>query len=282
MIRNRIIASVLGTVVSVSLVYGVKVFADSRENFEYLPDGVTVQAKFSEFDANDFATMYSFDQKAVNLKFSNEVVMQSDTTATVFDKANNKSPSYIDSDVLVIPDISDGKINDNYLGRFAIPALGIEDSVYFTGDDYYLKRDYNGNSSSAGELYIDGRCTGNLFKLDNLINGHSMNNGTKFGKLKNIRNQADPVYMYFKEYKTGRVFVYKVFSANLVSNQDTGVYLSFGSYFERNLYYNKMKDSSLFKSSAVDTSNNILTLNTCDYNVKDGHLLVSGVLIGWR
>lgn len=182
---------------------------------------------------------------------------------------------------IVTPEFVHDHINENYLGQLSIPSLGIVDSFYFSGDDYYLRKNWQGKNSNAGELYIDGRSSGNLFRLDNLINGHNMNNLTKFGKMKNIIGKNETVYVFLNEYTTGKTFIYKVFAANVVLAEETGVRLNFSSSFVRQAYYQQQIDKSVIASEAVDLSAPILTLNTCDNTLETGHLLIFATLVGW-
>jgi len=181
-----------------------------------------------------------------------------------------------------LPEFIHENINEHYIGRIEIPALGISDAVYFSGDDFFLRRDWRGRSNNAGELYIDGRSSGNLFRLDNLINGHHMNNGTKFGRLQNIRHAGDVVYVFINEYTTNRTFIYEVFAARVVRAQDTGVHLNFSSAFVRQHYYQTQIDNSILPRTVIDFTSPILTLNTCDTAMNNGHFLVFAVLIGWE
>ena len=184
---------------------------------------------------------------------------------------------------LGLPVFEHVNVNEHYIGRLEIPALSISEAVYFSGDDFYLRRDWQGRPSNAGELYIDGRSTGNLFRLDNLINGHSMNTGRRFGRLHNLRNVEGPVFIFINEYTTGRTFIYEIFAARVVRAQDTGVHLNFSSAFVRNQYYQTQIDNSFFNGDLdIDLSGPVLTLNTCDNSLRDGHLLVFAALIGWE
>jgi sortase B len=205
-----------------------------------------------------------------------------DTAASIV-KVNKDSNGQ--SQVYEIPErflsinLNHSKINRDYVGVLAIPQLGIEDTLYFSNSDYYLTHDYLGNKNKAGEIYIDGRSTGNLFAADNLINGHSMNNGAKFGKLPRIFKMEENVYIYILDYRTGRTFMYEVFAANIVSNNNSGVMINFNSSYERILYYKSLKAQSVLHSNTNDFTPNIITLNTCDYSLENGHLLVSAILV---
>lgn len=269
---SKMISWFMGLIITLAiLIYSYMTMENS-----YLRTEVTSQietASLPSLTVKDFEALYSFNQsfnRASLGELSQEELMKVTSISTRVD---------IDYEV---PELEHVGVNPNYIGRLSIPALQIEDSLYFSGDDFYLNNDRNGKANKAGELYIDGRSSGNLFALDNLVNGHSMNNETKLGKLKYIVRETEPVFIYIKDYASGRTFIYEVFATNLIDNENSGVYLTFNTSYERSLYYRKLKSTSLIKSDVDDFTPNILTVNTCDYNIKNGHLLVSAVLKGWR
>lgn len=269
---SKMISWFMGAIITLAiLLYGYIVM----ENNYIKPEATSriETASLPSLTVKDFEVLYSFNQ---NFNRASLGELTQEELMKVTSISNKIEPAY------EVPELEHIGINPNYIGRLAIPALGIEDSVYFSGDDYYLNNDRKDKANKAGELYIDGRSPGNLFALDNLINGHSMNNGTKFGNLKYIVRQTEPVYIYIKDYASERTFIYEVFAANLIDNENSGVYLTFNTSYERSLYYRKLKSTSLIKSDIDNFASNILTLNTCDYNIKNGHLLISAVLKGWR
>lgn len=239
---------------------------------------VTKVSSFRLYEAVDFYKDKDFNQELNKLDLNNtEQAVQEVNTQNNIDSDN----IYFNGDIKV-PKLEHTGVNEDYIGRLSIPQLNIEDGLYYSGDDYYLRTSKIGKPNIAGELYIDGRSPGDLFQMDNLINGHSMKNGTKFGTLLNIDQINEPVYIFINDYDSNKTFIYEVFSVNLVDNKDSGIYLSFGSLYERSIYYQKLVDSSKITTNISDFSNNILTLNTCDYDIKDGHLIVSAILKGWK
>ena len=188
-----------------------------------------------------------------------------------------------DLSTIQIPDIVHGNINDNFVGTLVIPDLDISDSLFWTGDDFFLRRDYRGHNSSAGELYIDGRLSKNLLSSDLLINGHNMHNGTKFGNLKRVLRYDHfmPIYMFIKEYPSDRVFIYEIFAAQIIHESETGLHLNFSNDFSRNFYYRNWWRNSLICTPEPNFNNPIVILNTCDSTINGGHLLVFAVMLMW-
>ena len=274
---RRILYFICGLVLSVALLWGFAVYgyAVADDSLPVAPFIVDMTTHFVHVDHDTVIQRNRFSQP---LGVS---VRQPDTgivpLGTVTDFIPNQSPMRIQ-----LPTFTHYNINEHYIGRLKIPALGISHAIYFSGDDFYLRRDWRGRPSNAGELYIDGRSSGNLFRLDNLINGHNMNNGTKFGRLRNLRSVEDTVHIFINEYATGRTFIYEVFAARVVRAQDTGVHLNFSSSFVRQQYYQTQIDNSFLPRANIDFTSPILTLNTCDNSISDGHLLVFAVLIGWE
>ena len=249
--------------------------------------GLVIPASLTSFSANDVAMMLRMNvnrDNNVNVPahqraFQVRLPYGADHLQTEF--VNQVGTN--DVPVIDIPSIVHGNRNDNFVGTLYIPALGIKDSVFWTGDDFYLRRDYRGRNSAAGELYIDGRLTNNLLAPDLLINGHNMNNGTKFGRLRRVvdHDHSTPMYMYIQEYPSGRVFVYEIFAAQIVHASATGVHLNFSSDFARNFYHREWWRNSLISTREPDFNNPIVTLNTCDSTINGGHLLVLAVMIMW-
>ena len=291
MTKKKIIINVIVFVFAFTLVFAAVHVATLR-----VEDGMSVEeevlghvipATLTPFSANDIATMLRMNanrENNVNIPahqraFQVRLPDGAEHLQTEFtNQVGASSVSVID-----IPSIVHGNRNDNFVGTLYIPALAIKDSVFWTGDDFYLRRDYRGRNSAAGELYIDGRLTNNLMASDILINGHNMNNGTKFGRLRRVveHDHSAPMHMFIKEYPSGRVFVYEIFAAQIVHSSATGVHLNFSSDFARNFYYREWWRNSLISTLESDFNNPVITLNTCDSTINGGHLLVFAIMIMW-
>jgi len=291
MSKKRIFINIAGFVLTFLLifttVYAATNVVEKGMSVEDEIVGLAIPASLTPFSANDVAMMLRMNvnrdnnvnvpayQRAfqVNLPAGAEHLQ----TGFASQLGTNNTP------VIDIPNITHGNRNDNFVGTLYIPALDIKDSLFWTGDDFYLHRNFRGQNSSAGELYIDGRLTDNLLAPDLLINGHNMNSGTKFSRLRRILDydHSTPIHMFIKEYPSGRVFVYELFAAQIVHSSTTGVHLHFSSDFARNFYYREWWRNSLITTNEPDFNNPIVTLNTCDNIINGGHLLVFAVMKMW-
>ena len=259
---------------------------DNMVVYNYIT-GSVIQASLTPFSANDVAMMIRMNmsrEDGLGIP-ANERMLQVNLPSgdARIQTAFVHTAGIREELTTSIPTIVHRNMNDNFVGTLYIPALNILDSVFWTGDDFYLRRDYRGRVSQAGELYIDGRQTNNLLSPDILINGHNMNNGAKFGRLRNVlaHDHTIPMYMYIKEYPTNRIFVYRIFAAQIVSASATGVHFHFSNDFSRNFYYREWWRNSLINAPEPNFNNPIITLNTCDRTVNEGHLLVFAVMLKW-
>lgn len=173
------------------------------------------------------------------------------------------------------------KKSDEYLGAIYIPSVKIGDSIYKdSGDDLYLTHNYKKNKSAPGELFLDKRSANNLTSTGALINGHAMNNGTKFGDLKNLIKQDDQPSLYLWDEVTQKSYKYRINSVNLIDNKNSGIIMDFDSNDARYFYYTSLYSDAMKKWEVPDSTKPVLLLNTCSYIIDQGHYLVMATLEG--
>lgn len=152
--------------------------------------------------------------------------------------------------------------------------------VQATDNDYYLKKDFYGESVGAGSIFMDYR---NDYKNDKnlIIYGHNMRNKTMFNNLVKYKDES-----FWKENNKIRLveedkeYVYEVFSAYFVDPEFDYLVTSFGSDEEYKSYINKIRDKSMFISPVeVGTDDKIITLSTCSYEFDDARTVIHGKLI---
>ena len=100
--------------------------------------------------------------------------------------------------------------------------------LLYSGDDYYLRRNYLKEEETAGSIYIDGNNSPDLDDAHTLIYGHNMRNLSMFGKLKFYKTEED----YFENHRhfqliteTG-VYRYEIFAYKDVSTLTGGIYIT--------------------------------------------------------
>jgi len=172
------------------------------------------------------------------------------------------------------------------VGKVTIDETNIDYLVVQAQDnDYYLHRDYDGNESKSGAIFMD--YTSEAKKLKEELNGnivmygHNMKSGSMFHNLRYYKDDE-----YFKEHNIivfetlneeikWEVFSVYVDSGNCIGN-DTEFYDEEG-YDE---FLRELKERSLVETDILLSDTKcILSLVTCDYSVDDGRLFVHAKMI---
>lgn len=176
------------------------------------------------------------------------------------------------------------KKNPDFFGWLQIEGTKINYPVmYRKGDsDYYLHRDFYGNYSDSGMIFIDGDCPadGNYY----LIYGHHMNNGTMFGELPKYGDKK-----FYEEHKTiffdtrYEIRDYEVVAAFYAKAYPDGEEEGFCYYQYKNLnsesafneYVANVKAISVYDTGVTPVyGDELITLSTCNYHTSDGRFAV--------
>ena len=156
--------------------------------------------------------------------------------------------------------------------------------VVQSGDnDFYLRRNMDGESNISGTLFLDYRCDRETMKGHNIVYGHNMQNGTMFGLLKNYvsksyYNEHSVIYTYTPE----AVTAWKIFSAYETDTDNYYIETYFGTPERYRSFLDKLKGDSAYDTGvAVTYEDDILTLSTCHFYTKsNGRFVVHAVKIG--
>lgn len=163
------------------------------------------------------------------------------------------------------------EINPDVYAWLYVPDTAINyPVVQRAGDaDYYLQRDLQGNSSTAGTLFT--QYYNHKDWLDNLtvIYGHNMRDGSMFASLHYFEDskffQEHPyIYIYTPEY----TLVYQVFAAyeysdvHLLLNYTMNDYDSFALYLDQVLSQDGL-NVNINQDLEVTADDRVLTLSTC-------------------
>ena len=176
------------------------------------------------------------------------------------------------------------KKNPDFFGWLKIEGTKIDYPVMYTPRDseYYLHRDFYGNYSFSGMLFIDGDCPadGNYY----LIYGHHMNNGTMFGELPKYADKK-----FYEEHKT--VFFdtryeirdYEVVAAFYAKAYPKGEEEGFCYYQYKDLrsesafneYVANVKAIAIYDTGITPVyGDELITMSTCNYHTEDGRFVV--------
>ena len=175
--------------------------------------------------------------------------------------------------------------NKDFVGWITIDDTEIDYPVVQTLDDeeYYLRRDFEGNYNIAGTLFLDRQSS---FKLpsDNMIMyGHHMHNGTMFKGLLKYEDED-----YYKEHKyitfdtiNGNA-TYEVIAAyrTQIYSEDSNEfkYYEFHNALSAEDFDNFIDNSKKLTPYTIDCSakigDKLLTLSTCAYHSSNGRYVV--------
>ncbi|WP_300278139.1 class B sortase [Peptacetobacter sp.] len=153
--------------------------------------------------------------------------------------------------------------------------------VSYGNNDYYLFRDFLGEDSKSGTLFMDYR---NNFEEDKstVIYGHNMKNKTMFNNLelfkeKSFWNKNSLIHIYRGDYE----YIYKPFSIFVAEPSFDYVRVGFNGENDFNDYINIVKKHSTFwdNNSNLTLNDKILTLSTCSYEFNDARTVLQAKLI---
>lgn len=177
------------------------------------------------------------------------------------------------------------EINRDFCGWLYFPALDISyPVVQSTDNDYYLRRSFEGESLTAGTLFMDWAAVNDWSDRNTFIFGHNMNNGSMFGRFREMVDDpsicaSDP---YFYIYTPTEVYTYEIFSYYIVK-ADSDRYMTFTTDMTYDYYVQWALDNSLYQpEEELDFSErgNIVSLSTCSGVHGSGkRMLVHGVRI---
>lgn len=172
-----------------------------------------------------------------------------------------------------------------------IPETNIDYPVLqpstWSENQYYLKHDVYGNSSSAGSIYMPAEVEGFEDRdVHQIIIGHNMRNGSMFSSLVNYKDrgfwEVTPyIYLYYPD-RTEKWMIYSPYH----TKQSDDIYNM--PYEAGTMLYQNLLDN-IESKKAYDTATNgptvnspLLTLTTCDRTStegSDGRFVVNAKLV---
>lgn len=239
-------------------------------------------------------------QKNANIKNENDDIDSVENSNREDVSSNSSEANEITEDLIVSPWDTDyapedreilpelaGLYADNpdLVGILEVVGTDINYPVMQTINDpeYYLRRDFYGDESTAGTLFVDYRCDIVNPTTNTIIYGHNMRSGTMFGGLKRYLKPD-----YYQSHK-------KIIFKTLYEEQEyeiVGVGLSAVGYDddENYKYYdfinavtgselqeflNTIQSLSVYDETIdISATDKILTLSTCNSYTEDGRMFV--------
>ena len=179
------------------------------------------------------------------------------------------------------------KENQDIVGWLEIENTNINYPVLQGKDnEYYMSHNYKKQKSKNGAIFLDKDYDWNIKSNNLLIYGHNLNNGTMFQELLKYEKES-----FYKEHQIIN-FITEKEEANyeIISVIKTRVYYkneknAFRYYFfintksekEYNEFITNAKKESLYETNkTANYGDELITLSTCSYHVKDGRFAVIG------
>lgn len=178
--------------------------------------------------------------------------------------------------------------NHDFIGWITIEDTNIDYPVMYTPNDnqngeYYIHRDFEGSYSAAGLPFIDANC-GIESPTDNLIvYGHNMNSGKMFHDILKYEDQEfyedHKTFTFDTIYGNGTYEVVAVFYGQILEEPSTAFkyyeFVNAGDEEEFMDFVDHIKEMSIIDTGVnVEYGDQLITLSTCAYHVKDGRFAV--------
>lgn len=174
--------------------------------------------------------------------------------------------------------------NPDVVGYLHVEGTKMDGPVVYTpGEDYYLRRGFDKEKSTAGCLYVDKYNTVEPRDANLIIHGHNMNNGTMFHDLLKYKKEEffrehriirfDSLYEE-AEYEVVAAFVSQVY---YVTDDVFKYYKAydFKTQEEFDAFYENIKALSLYDTGVeAKFGDEFITLSTCEYSREDGRMVV--------
>lgn len=173
-------------------------------------------------------------------------------------------------------------MNSDFKGWINIPGTEVNYPLVQTEDnDYYLSHNFQKEVNSGGAIFISSNNVKPFEDRNTIIHGHHMRDGSMFASLMNFKEESfakdTPIYINTKD----KLLQYEVFSVFYETANNNSYQNGFSSDEEYLSYINTLQGKSMFDLGrlAFTSTDKMILLSTCDYDVNDGRLLVCGKLI---
>ena len=175
--------------------------------------------------------------------------------------------------------------NQDIVGWLEIENTSINYPVLQGRDnEYYMTHNYKKEKSKNGSIFLNKDYDWNIPSNNLLIYGHNLNNGTMFQELLKYSDESfykkHPTIRFTTENEDSEFEIISVFKSRVYYSSEKNVFRYY--YFinpesetEYNDYVKNAKNASLYNiNSSVTYGDQLITLSTCSYHVKDGRFAV--------
>jgi sortase B len=168
--------------------------------------------------------------------------------------------------------------NPDVAGWLKIGDTVIDYPVMYTPQDpeYYLNRDFDGNDSKRGLLFVDFRSNIWPMSTNVMIHGHNMKDGSMFSALRHYASESffnsHQTIQFDTIYETGTYEVFAVLVTELIPATQEGFrYYTFydaADQLDFDSYISDLRVHARFTTNVVpEYGDQLLSLSTCSYHV---------------
>ena len=175
--------------------------------------------------------------------------------------------------------------NNDLVGWIKIKNTNIDYPVMQTPEEeeYYIHRDFYGEYSSAGTLFVDLESNVQKTSDNILIYGHNMKTGKMFHDLLKYENESfykNHKYIQFDTiYGNGTYEVIAAFRTHILTEKEDGFrYYQFFNAEDKSAFNQYVSGCKALTGYTIDTDasygDSLLTLSTCAYHTDNGRFVV--------
>ena len=167
--------------------------------------------------------------------------------------------------------------NPDVVGWIYVPGTVVNYPILHreADNEYYLRRDIDGREGSYDGVFLDGDDTAEFSKLQNLIYGHHMKNGTMFTPLisfkrKSFFEEHTRVYLYTPEH----TYILKPLASLYTDAGEDKRRIDFSDRREFNAYVDQMTRGCEFRDLPAEGIDKLFSFVTCSYEFSDARTIL--------
>lgn len=176
--------------------------------------------------------------------------------------------------------------NQDIIGFLEIENTNISYPVVQGKDnEFYMTHNYKKEKSKNGAIFLDKNYDWNIESNNLLIYGHNLNNGTMFQELLKYENEdyykEHPIILFTTEDEEKKYEIISVFKSKVYNKQDDVFkyyfFINPKTEYEYKNYIENIKKISIYNiENTAKYGEELISLSTCSYHIKDGRFVVVG------
>ncbi len=228
---------------------------------------------------------YTYYEASKSLKETQALYESALEKSTGQDVVENPLPADSSSTPTMRPQFVDlHAVNEQIVGWISVEGTKINNPILQSDDnDYYLNRNFKGEFSRAGSVFMDYRNDVTEMSRNTVIYGHAMKNDTMFGSLKKYLEQS-----YANDHSVIYVdTLYESYDIEVFAAYETTIdfYYIETDFDSKEAYMDYIEEvqsrSSIAMPTTISPDDQLITLSTCNNSVqsKDKRFVVHGKLV---